>query len=134
MGYNYSSFPVTDDWAKDINQYAMTCQGHERQIDQKLEAKRTVVLHSEPTGQIALIHDAEVAALEARKEFWSRQGTAAAAGYLLEDGGSDPEWANRHQALRAEASRFARLMYPKEYDAYVCADTGQTRFSDVGPY
>ena len=89
MGYNYSSFPVTDDWAKDINQYAMTCQGHERQIDQKLEAKRTVVLHSEPTGQF---FDSRCRGCRprARKEFWSRQGTAAAAGYLLKTAGPIP--------------------------------------------
>jgi len=117
--FGYSNFETTNDWAKDIAHYAMVCQGHVRTLEQRREAKRSVPFLSEPTGQIAQIRDAEIAALEAGRDFWDRQDTAAGAGYLLEDGGTDPEWASRHQSLRAEAIKFARIIHRQEFDAYV---------------
>ncbi len=119
MMIHYDDFKVCDHWASDIAQYKACCDGHVESLQRKIDAKRGNPPITEPTSQIARIHDAELAQLEKQELFWAEQSMAAEAGFVFDPRTMDSlEWSHRHRSLRAEAVRLNLLRDRTWFDAY----------------
>ncbi len=127
LTFGKNSFEVTvpDDFAKDIQRYAVQLDGFIRQLDEKLAAveSRDVQADFANGGIAGEMKAMKLKTLTDEREFWDRQRMAAEAGRLFIISGNFV-WSQPYRKLIALAIRSGTPMYADEFNAYVASAFG----------